>query len=85
MAMTTMTDARLLAAEQSLAAVRGVTAGAGGGGKAGFGFYSATAGRPHARDALRHVFTFAQRERAARLGKPPTSLYLPGWPTGLVA
>lgn len=83
MAMTTMTDARLKAAEESVAFARGVGAagagGAGGVGSRGYGFYSATAGRPHARDALRHAFTFMRRERHARLGNPPTSLYLPGW------
>jgi len=30
------------------------------------GYLSATASRPHARDALRHCFTFAQREKIAR-------------------
>jgi hypothetical protein len=33
------------------------------------GYLSGTAGRPHARDALRHNFTFLQREKLARRNK----------------
>ena len=33
------------------------------------GYLSTTAGKPHARDALRHCFTFLQREKLARRNK----------------
>ncbi len=61
-----MPDERLQAAEQAQ--------------RAGVGFYSATRGMPHARDAVRHVLTFARREAAQRTrGR---SLVLPDglWP-----
>lgn len=83
MAMTTMTDARLKNIEDAAAAAINVVAG--GGAAAALrgtkvpSFYTATAGRPHARDAIRHVLTFMRRERAARLERPSHSLYLPGW------
>ena len=34
-----------------------------------WGFYNATAGQPHARDAVRHAITFLRREKEARAGK----------------
>ncbi len=72
LAMSTMTDERLLDAEQAM--LRGK--GAGGLGGAGLGFYSATKGLPHARDAVRHALTFARREAQAR--SRGRSLHLPG-------
>jgi hypothetical protein len=45
-------------------------------------YFNGTAGAPHARDALRHAFTFLRREKEARsLGK---SLHLKGFLKGLV-
>jgi hypothetical protein len=86
MAMTTMTDARLQLAEESVAASRGGAAGGARGlAGSGYGFFTATKGRPHARDALRHAFTFMRRERSARLGmggplgRKRHSLYVPNW------
>lgn len=77
LAMSTMTDERLRSAEEAVSeGVRRGAAGSGGLGGTGLGFYSATRGLPHARDAVRHVLTFARREAQARSrGK---SLHLPG-------
>jgi hypothetical protein len=70
LAMSTLTDERLQAAEQAM------SQGAAGLGGAGLGFYSATRGLPHARDAVRHVLTFARREAQAR--SRGRSLVVPG-------
>lgn len=69
LAMSTMTDERLRAAEEAALSVRagnGAGTGSGGVGGAGLGFFSATRGLPHARDAVRHMLTFARREAQAR-------------------
>lgn len=39
------------------------------------GYLAGTVGKPHARDALRHCFTFAQREKLARRQKAPAGGY----------
>jgi hypothetical protein len=75
LAMSTLTDERLKAAEDAMSAARG-TAGASGLGGVGLGFHSATKGLPHARDAVRHMLTFARREAQARTRS--RSLLLPG-------
>lgn len=59
LAMSTLTDERLQDAERAMPGAAGI-------GGAGLGFYSATRGLPHARDAVRHVLTFARREAQAR-------------------
>lgn len=59
LAMSTMTDDRLQAAERAMHSAAGV-------GGAGLGFFSATKGLQHARDAVRHALTFARREAQAR-------------------
>jgi hypothetical protein len=57
LAMSTVTDDRLAEAD---AYVDAELRGRGG------GYHASTRGKPHARDALRHAFTFLQREKSAR-------------------
>lgn len=80
LAMTTITDERLQSAERAMVLGAGGR-GSGGLGGVGLGFYSATRGLPHARDAVRHCLTFARREAQARSrGKSlvvPTGLWNP--------
>lgn len=67
MAMGDMPDDRLAAADAYVdQAGLGFRDGSGVGRRLPGGYHASTRGKPHARDALRHAFTFLRREKDAR-------------------